>query len=89
NRRVDRILIGMHDAYTGLDVESLKVTLDFQLGTARPGENLAGQFKNISAGVWELKLPQPLQKMKTAQLQISVKDRQGNTSEIKRTFSVE
>ena len=88
NEKLDRILIGMHDYYTGIDPDSLVVTADFPIEDAKPGDNLASHFKQKSAGVWELRLGSDLGKVDRAKLNVSVKDRQGNTRRIERTFSV-
>ena len=89
NRQLDRILIGMHDAYTGLVEGSFKVTADFRLDGTQPGENLAKRFKNTSPGVWEMKLARPLRKLDQGRLHVSVQDGQGNISKITRSFSVD
>ena len=88
NGPLTRILIGMHDAYTGLDGDSLQVTASVPLDGINAGENLASNFKVISRGVWEWKLDKPLDELAPAKLDVSVKDKQGNTSRIVRTFSV-
>jgi hypothetical protein len=88
NGPLTRILIGMHDAYTGLDAESLHVTSNTPLDGESVGENLAGKFKLVSQGVWEWKLARPIHELSAANLDVSVKDKQGNTSRIVRTFSV-
>jgi hypothetical protein len=49
---------------------------------------VAKQFKPKSQGVWELVLTRPLTNLPKGRLTVSVKDRQGNTSRIERTFSV-
>ncbi len=86
---LDRILIGMADYYTGLDPNSLIVLADFKLNGKRTTQNLAPQFKDLGDGRWELKLDPPLTKLKDARIAVSIKDKQGNTTTIERTFSVE
>ena len=88
NGPLTKLVIGMHDAYTGLDAESLQVTADVPLAGAGPGENLASRFKRTSPGVWEWMLDQPLENLTAAKLDVSVKDKQGNTSRIVRVFSI-
>jgi hypothetical protein len=82
--KLSRILIGMHDYNTGLDMKSFKVTADFAIDGVPAGENLASKFKAGAPGVWELRLDKaaPLQGRLTA----VVKDRQGNTSRFERTL---
>ena len=88
NPSLSRILIGAHDYYTGLEPESFTVTADFPINGIAPGGNLATKFKPLSPGVWELKLAAPMQKLASGKLVVSVKDKEGNTSRIERTFTV-
>jgi hypothetical protein len=88
NERLDRILVGMHDAYTGIDRDSFEVTASFPVNGAAPGAALAGKFAARSDDIWELKLDQPIDSLAEETLVVSVKDRQGNTTRIERTFSV-
>ena len=83
----DRITIGMHDYYTGLDTASFNVTANFEIAGKAAGENLAYFFKLNTQGVWELKLPRPITPLANAKLTISVKDKQGNLSRVERTFN--
>jgi hypothetical protein len=64
------------------------VTADFPLDSAKPGENLASKFKPTGDGIWVLALSKPLSELPTGTLTVSVKDKQGNKSEIVRKFSV-
>ena len=88
NSALPRILIGMHDAYSGLDMETFRVTADFPLEGVAPGENLATKFKTRSQGVWELQLTAPPKELVKGKLTVAIKDRQGNESKIERTFLV-
>ena len=88
NDPVTRILVGMHDYNTGLDVESFSVTADFPLDGVVAGENLAKKFKALPDGRWELQLARPVTELPKGKLTVSVKDRQGNTTRVERTFSV-
>lgn len=91
NDSLDRIVIGMHDYYTGLDAESLTVTANFGIAGTSPGENLASQFKQKSPSVWELKLAAPIDQLPGGRgiLTVAIRDRQGNTTSIRRTFQVD
>ena len=40
----------MHDYYTGLDMDSFRVTADFAVDGAAAGENLAAKFRPDVAG---------------------------------------
>ncbi len=56
NDSLSRILIGMHDYYSGLDLESFEVKADFAIDGMSSGENIAARFKQVNPGVWELRL---------------------------------
>jgi hypothetical protein len=88
NGPLTRILVGMHDYYTGLDMTSFGVVADFALDGVEPRENLASRFKPRSDGVWEWVLSKPLTRLPRGTLTVWVKDWQGNISRIERTFSV-
>jgi hypothetical protein len=88
NGPVTRLLLGMHDYDSGLDAASLEVRADFALDGIPSGENLAAKFKAKGGGVWELKLATPIETLPKGKLSVAVKDRQGNTTRIERTFSV-
>jgi hypothetical protein len=88
NPPLARILIGMHDYGTGLDVGNFSVTADFPVDGIRAGENLAPKFKRLPDSRWELTLTKPIAELPRGKLTVSVKDRKGNTTRIDRTFSV-
>jgi hypothetical protein len=88
NAPFDRILVGMHDYYSGVDLDSFHVVADFAVNGAKPGDNLAAAFKSSSPGVWELKLSEPIDSLKEGKLKVSVQDRQGNVTRIERILSV-
>ena len=88
NAKLSRILVGMHDTYSGLDIGSFEVTADFALAGVPAGQSLASKFRPKTQGVWELVLNEPLTKLQRGRLTVSVKDRQGNMSRIERVFSI-
>jgi hypothetical protein len=88
NAEMTSILVGMYDYDTGIDPASFIVTADFAIDDAKPGENLASHFKEISEGVRELKLSKPIKRLTRGALTVSVKDRQGNLTRIERTITV-
>ena len=88
NAPLTRIVIGMHDYDTGLDMDSFQVVADFALDGVAAGQNLAPKFKGKTPGVWELTLSRPLTELPKGKLTVSVKDRQGNITRIERTLSV-
>ncbi len=89
SKKLDRISIGMSDYYSGLDEPSLEVIADFPVDDTAAGENLAARFRPTSTGVWELKLAKPIGMLESGRLEVRVKDKQGNQTEIVRTFAVE
>jgi hypothetical protein len=88
NAPLTRILVGMYDYGTGLNMESFQVVADFPLDGVAAENNLAKKFKPKSDGVWELQLAAPVRNLPRGKLTVSIKDRQGNISRIERTFSV-
>jgi hypothetical protein len=88
NSEISRILIGMHDYDSGLDMESLRVVANVEVDGVAAGQNLASKFAVKSPGVWEMKLTRPITRLERGKLEVSVQDRQGNTSRIERSFSV-
>ena len=88
NAPLSRILVGMHDYDTGLDADSFRVVADFAIDGVKAGENLAAKFRAKEGGVWEMRWTRPLAALPRGRLEVSVMDRQGNTTRIERTFSV-
>jgi hypothetical protein len=88
NAPLTRLVVGMHDYDTGLDMKSFTVTADFPIDGAAAGENLAKKFSPGGVGVWELKLNGPITTLPNGTLTVAVKDRQGNETRIERTFSI-
>ena len=88
NGPLNRLLIGMHDYDSGLDLDSFEVRADFAVNGLATGENLASKFQKKSQGVWELKLSSPLNQLPSGTLKVAIRDRQGNWSRIERRFQV-
>lgn len=89
NERLDQVVVGMYDYYSGLRDETFEVIADFDIGDRKAGENLAKQFERSSSpGVWRWKLKQPIEALESGLLVVRVYDIQGNKSEIRRRFSV-
>jgi hypothetical protein len=84
---LERIHFAAADAYSGLDEESLSVIASFPLAGRPPGEELAGLFQRVGEGVWELDLDEPVVEEDPALLVVSVRDRQGNTTRVERSFT--
>jgi hypothetical protein len=89
NASLPRILVGMYDRDTGLNMDSFQVVADVPIDGVAPGENLAARFKPKGDSVWELVLAKPIVEATNGKLTVSIKDRQGNVTRIERTFSVE
>jgi hypothetical protein len=83
-----RLLLGMHDYGSGLDLDGLSVRADFEVDGVKPGEDLAAKLKALGDGRWEMVLKRPIAALARGRLTVSVKDRQGNLSRVERTFSV-
>jgi hypothetical protein len=88
HEKLSKILLGMCDAYTGLDMDSFAVTADFEVDGIVAGDNLAARFVPSAEGVWQLTLMTPITALEHGTLTVSVKDRQGNVNRIERRFSV-
>jgi hypothetical protein len=88
NPPLERILVGMHDAYTGLNLKSFQVFADFPVAGVAAGKDLAPYFKAREQGVWELALAKPITNLARGRLSVSVKDQAGNTARVERTFRV-
>lgn len=89
NPPLTRISVGMADAYTGLDMASLRIVADFPVDGIGAGTNLASKFHEKVPGVWEMEFHTPITALRKAQLKVMVKDRQGNESRIDRVFTVQ
>jgi hypothetical protein len=88
NGPVGRLLIGAYDYRSGLDERSFKVTADFEIDGVAPGGDLSAKLTPRGDCVWELKLGKAIAALERGTVTVSVKDRQGNTTRIERTFSV-
>jgi RNA polymerase sigma factor (sigma-70 family) len=88
NGPLARLLVGMHDYGSGLDLNSFQVVADFPVDGIAAGENLAAKFQVKTDGVWEWKLATPIEDLERGKLTVSIKDKQGNLSRIERVFSV-
>src|SRR5205823_2662651 len=60
NVPLSRLLIGMHDYGSGLDMESFRVTADVAIDDVPAGEDLSKRFRPAAQGVWEWRLSKPL-----------------------------
>ena len=88
NAPINRLLVGMHDYYSGLAMATFEVTADFAVDGVPAGQNLAAKFKAKTPGVWELRLATPIMELARGKLTVTVGDRQGNLARVERTFTV-
>lgn len=88
NPPLTRIVVGMHDYNTGLDLKTFEVLADFPLDGIAAGQNLAAKFQTKTPGVWEWTLARPMSKQPQGKLTVSVRDRQGNVTRVERAFTV-
>lgn len=88
NEKLSRILVGMHDYYSGLDERSISVTADFAVDDVPAGKNLAERMKPLSQGVWEVEFATPIEKLDRGTITVLARDRRGNQTKLARTFSV-
>jgi hypothetical protein len=87
NENVERLLIGLFDYGSGLDEGTLRVTADFDLPGAPAGTDVASKFQPTARGVREWKLAEPLTLAEPGTLTVTVRDRQGNETVVRRTFT--
>lgn len=88
NESLTRILIGMHDYGSGLEMATFEVAADFAIDDAPVGADLSKRFKALPDNRWELQLTHSITDMPRGTLTVSIKDKQGNRSRIERTISV-
>jgi len=84
-----RVVIGMHDYGSGLNLDRFRVVADFDMDGVKPGENLASKFKPTTQGVWEWTLAKPVTGVTAGKLTVSVADKQGNITTIERTLRMD
>ena len=88
NKVLSRILVGMHDYSSGLDLETFQVVADFPIDGVPAGENLADKFNEVDQGVWEYRLQNPILDLPKGELEVSVCDGEGNRTRLERTISI-
>ena len=84
---VDVIRIGVFDAYSGIDRNSLSVVADFAVNGQPSGSELGGLFVESAQGVFTLALSTPRASVPSGRITVSVRDNAGNVSRIERSFS--
>jgi hypothetical protein len=86
NESLARFLVGMDDYDSGLDMKTFIVKADFPVDGIKAGDNLAPHFRSVNPGVWEYRLKTPLANLAAGIVTVSVRDRQGNRTQIVRTI---
>ncbi len=83
-----RIVLGMYDYGSGIDPESVRIEADFEVNGREAGEDLHDLFQIREEGIWDLTLEKPVRDLGEAVLRAEVRDLQGNTTRVERTFRV-
>ncbi len=83
------IRIGAYDYYSGLDFDSMSVKANFAINGHTAGTELAPLFKQTGNHIWTLQLQTPLVNLSNGHLVVSIKDHQGNKTEINRHFQIQ
>lgn len=86
NAEFSRILFGITDHGTGLNMSTLRVTANFTVAGRAAGANLAPFLTSKGDGVYELPVSEAA--VRTGVITVSVADRQGNITQVERTFTV-
>ena len=84
---VTRMLFGLADADSGVDLATLAVTANFPVAGRPPGAQLADLAVAVDDGVWAIDLGAPLPPLVGAHVKVEVKDVQGNVTRVDREFS--
>jgi len=86
NDSLTRILVGMHDFGSGLNMDTFQVTASVAIDGAPAGSDLAPKFRRLEGNRWELKVEEP-PVVEDGTLTVSIADELGNRSRIVRKFS--
>ena len=60
--------------------------VDLDIAEDKAGSNLSGRFEKGDGNVWVYKLARPIKLFDGQSITVSVSDKQGNKTEIQRTF---
>jgi hypothetical protein len=88
NAELSRILIGLADYGSGLDMDSFWVEADFEIDGVAAGKDLASKFRPAGTGIFEYRLQRPIMSLASGVIVVYVADRQGNVNRIERTIRV-
>jgi hypothetical protein len=84
---VNVIRIGVADAYSGIEPQSLSITATVTINNRAPGTPLADLAAPIGDGIFAITLTQPLTNVTNAVVRVQVADKQGNVTRVNREFS--
>jgi hypothetical protein len=85
---LDRVLIGAYDYGSGLAPDALSVTADFPIDDVPAGDDVADRLVEVATGVYEYRLRDPIQRLDSGRLSVTVRDNQGHLSRVDRRFRV-
>lgn len=83
------IRIGIADANSGIAAGSLSITADVPVAGRAAGAELADLALAVGDGIVEIALDPPLHSLPQAQLDVSVRDVQGNITRVARRFRID
>jgi hypothetical protein len=81
------IVVGIADAYSGLEPGSLSVVANFELAGRAAGSELADLASEIGQGIWRIDLGGSVAVPEDGEIDFSVRDREGNTTWVTRQRS--
>ncbi|MEQ8850686.1 MAG: hypothetical protein RIB32_02775 [Phycisphaerales bacterium] len=84
---LNRIRVGLADAYSGLDMTTFQVTASIVIDGRAPGVDLSDLFLPVADGVWEASID-PVSSADDAVLLVTISDLQGNVTRTEVTFSI-
>ncbi len=85
---VGEIRIGVADAHTGLDINTLSVSADFQVAGRAAGSELADLAVGAGDGIYAIALDAPITSLAGTHVRAEIADFQGNITRVDRSFSV-
>jgi hypothetical protein len=83
------IRLGVADANSGVDPNSLSIHADFEVAGRAPGNELADLAEAIDDGIYRIAVQPPLTAATNAFVHAEVADYQGNVTRVERSFSVQ
>ncbi|MEW6160702.1 MAG: hypothetical protein AB1813_25000 [Verrucomicrobiota bacterium] len=75
---LSEIRVGVADAYSGIQPDSLSIKADFTVNGLPAGTELAGRGTWVDGGIYSVPIDPPLAQLDRSNVTVSVRDRQGN-----------